>query len=248
MDFFLLYSAKAATKNRAGIFRLSVAAALGACFAVLFPLLSLPSWAAVLIKLAAGAALCAAAGKFSGAKGYFKFTAVFLALSFALGGALLGIFSLAGISFEEGNQYTISSVPVGIPLFCTLVLALCIKAAARKMISSHAKTAVECRIALGQSSVSVAGFYDSGNRVYYMGSPVSVVPRGVAEKLVDLKSIKTFANVHTVAGSKKIAIFTADSLEINDGKDIKVLKDVKLGVSPNAINRAVLHADLAEDN
>lgn len=248
MDFCLLYAAKAITKNRAGIFRLCISAALGACFAVAFPLIPLSGWLTVTVKLLAGVALCAAAGRYSRFTGFVKFTAVFFALSFALGGALTGLFSLADISYLEGGGFVISSVPVGIPLFCVLALALTVKAVARKIASSHVKTGVTCRIYAGQSCVCVAGFYDSGNSIYHFGSPVSVIPKPLAEKLVDVRRIKTFTVIHTVAGSKKMAVITADKIEIDDGKAVKTINNVKLGVSPNAIYRAVLHPDLAEDN
>ena len=70
MDFFLLYAAKAVTKNRAGAWRISMSAALGACFPVVFPLFRLSGWAAIAVKLVAGALMCLAAGKFSGVRGY----------------------------------------------------------------------------------------------------------------------------------------------------------------------------------
>lgn len=248
MDYFLLYSAKAITKNRCGVFRLTTASIFGACFAVVFPLIPLPGWAAIIIKIIAGLALCAAAGKFSRLAGYVKFSAVFFALTFALGGALIGIFALADISYESGGAFLISSTPVGIPLFFALMLALSVRAAARKILSAKCKNAVSCRIYAGQSCVNVSGFFDSGNKVYHLGSPVSVIPAKIAEKLTDVQRIKTFAEIHTVAGSRKIAIFTADKMEIDDGKEVKTIKNVKLGISPNPINRAVLHPDLAEDN
>ncbi|MDE7330458.1 MAG: sigma-E processing peptidase SpoIIGA, partial [Clostridia bacterium] len=41
MDFTLLYSAKLASKNSAHILRIALGSALGACFAVVFPLLNI---------------------------------------------------------------------------------------------------------------------------------------------------------------------------------------------------------------
>lgn len=248
MDFCLLFAAKAIAKNSAGYFRVALASALGACFAVVFPLFNLNGAIAVTVKIVAGAALCAVAGRFSRALGYLKFTAVFLCLTFLSGGALIGIFSLADISFVQDGGFIISSVPVGIPLFCVLALALAARRLAKKYSRTHAKTCVICRISLGQSSVSAPAFYDSGNRVFYCGSPVSVIPQSVAKKLTDISRIKTFTEVHTVAGSKKIAVFTADKIEIDDGKVTKTVTGVKLGVSPDRISRAVLHPDLAEAN
>lgn len=248
MDFCLLFAAKAASKNTAGYFRLAAASALGACFAVVFPTFCVDGVLSVIIKIAAGAAMCAVAGKFTKFSGYIRFLLIFFALAFLLGGALLGVFSLADINYVQGGGFFISSVPVGIPLFCVLTLALAVRAAAKRFGKPPSKNSVICRIFVGQSQVSVPAFYDSGNRVFYSGSPVSVVPQNIANKLLDVARIKTFTEIHTVAGSRKMAVFTADKIEIDDGKQIKTIKGVKLGVSPNKISRAVLHPDLAEAN
>lgn len=248
MDFALLYGAKAITKNRCPLKRVAVASALGACFAVAFPLFPLPDWAAVAVKIAAGAAMCFLCGVFRGVKGYLKFTAVFTALTFALGGGLVAVFSLAGIAYEEGEGYLLSSVPVGIPLFCALVLALAAKKIAAKVVSARVKTCVRCRVWLGGACVSLNGFYDSGNRVYHAGSPVSVLPRAEAERLTNVEGIKTFTLIHTVSGSRQMPLFTADKVEIDDGKQAVVLYKVVFGVAGKGVNRLILHPDLAEGN
>ena len=42
-------------------------------------------------------------------------------------------------------------------------------------------------------------------------------------------------------------VFTADKIEINFGEKSDTFKNVKIGVSPQKINCAVLHPDLLED-
>ena len=51
MDFTLLYCAKLVCKNRASFWRVAFAAAIGACFAVVFPLFKLKGVWAVTVKL-----------------------------------------------------------------------------------------------------------------------------------------------------------------------------------------------------
>lgn len=246
MDFALLYGAKAITKNRCSLKRVAVASALGACFAVAFPLMSLGGWAAITVKLAAGAGICLLCGKYRSFKGYLKFAAAFAALTFALGGALIGVFSLAGVAYEQGGGVIVASVPVGIPLFAALCLAIGVKKAAAKMISRRAKTGVHIRIYNGQACVACAAFYDSGNRVYHLGQPVSVLPQKLAEKLTEVEGIKTFTQIHTVSGSRKMPLFTADKVEINDGENCIVLNKVVFGIAGKGVNRLILHPDLAE--
>ena len=246
MDFTLLYAAKLAVKNNAGFLRIALAAALGACFAVLFPLANLAAVWSVVIKIAASLVITVVGGRFKSVKGYLKFTAAFLAFSAALAGALIGIFTLAGISYQDGSGYILSSVPIGIPLFGALVLVLIARKLAKKFSKGN-KIEVNCRIYAGESSVDIKGFFDSGNKVYLHGVPVSVIPENTAEKLVDLTRIKDGVKIHTVAGSKVLKVFTADKIEVDFGDKTNIYSGVKIGVSPTRINCAVLHPDILED-
>ena len=246
MDFTLLYCAKLVCKNRASFWRVAFAAAIGACFAVVFPLFKLKGVWAVTVKLISGAAICALAGKFKGFKAYFKLTGVFCAFTFVLGGAMIAIFSLAGLEYTGGTGYTLSSVPIGIPLFGALILIICARKIAKKLKKAD-KTTVNCRIFSGGKSVELSGFFDSGNSVYSSGRPVSVIPLTAALKIVDESLLNEEVKIHTVAGSKKIKIFTADKIEIYSGEKTETVKDVKIGISPRPVGGAVLHPDLLEE-
>lgn len=249
MDFTLLSCVKAMTKNGCRYSRIAAASVLGACFAVVYPLFGIEN--AVLgtaVKLISGAALCAVGGKFSRLRGYLKFTALFLAVTFLAGGALVALFSLAGADYALGQGYMLSSLPIGIPLFVLLIIALAIKRAAAKFSSAHARSAVKCVIVVGDRSAECGAFFDSGNKVHYKGAPVSVAPRAVAEKLTDVGGIKSCVEIHTVSGRAKLPVFRADRVEIDDGIRKRSLGGVLIGVSPQAIDRLVLNPDLAEVN
>ena len=248
MDFTLLYAAKAAVKNPAKYPRICVASALGACFAVVYPLIGIGGAIGIVIKLVAGALMCAVAGKFQTFKGYVKFSAVFAAASFLVGGALLALFSLAGAEYRQGGGFIISSVPVGIPMFAAVTAAIIIKRVRNKFSAGKSAVTAYCKIYSGNSSATCAAFFDSGNKVYFNGSPVTIVPAYVAKQLTDEKSIKNYVDIHTVAGAGKIAVFTAEKLEIDDGKNKYERRNVTIGISPRHINKIVLHPDLSEVN
>nr|MDE7439703.1 sigma-E processing peptidase SpoIIGA [Clostridia bacterium] len=244
-DFTLLYCAKAVAKNPAHIFRLFLASVFGACFAVVFPLFKLGSVLSVLIKLVSGLIICVIAGKFTSFKAYIKLTALFLAFTALLGGALIGIFSLAGISYDAGSGFVLSSVPIGIPLFGALLLIIFARKIAAKLKKTD-KTEVSCTVCKDEKNVSLSGFFDSGNKVYYLGQPVCVIPLTAAQKIIDETRIETFVKIHTVAESKKLKVFTADKLEIRKGEKVRVLKGVKIAVTPYA-DKAILHPDYMEE-
>ena len=97
MDFTLLYAAKVAVKNPASYFRVGFGAALGACVAVVVPLLGLNAVLSVAVKVLSGLTICLCAGKFASFKSYAKFAGAFLCFTAVLGGALIGLFSLTGL-------------------------------------------------------------------------------------------------------------------------------------------------------
>ena len=245
MDFTLLFCAKAVAKNRAHILRLVIASVFGACFAVVFPLFKLPGWLSIIIKILSGLIICLIAGKFQSVKAYIKLTALFTAFTFLLGGALVGIFSLAGISYEADTGYILSSVPIGIPLFGGLILVIIARKIANKLKKAD-RTEVSCTVYKGEEKVSLNGFFDSGNKVYYLGQPVCVIPLEKAQKIIDDKRIESTVKIHTVAESKNLKVFTADKLEIRKGEKVKVFKGVKIALSPLA-DKAILHPDYMEE-
>ena len=246
MDFTLLYCAKLVSKNPAHVMRIIISSVLGACFAVAFPLFNLKGVWAVCVKIISGLIICFLSGKFKSFKAYFKLTAVFLAFTFVLGGALIAVFALAGLEYSNGGGYILSSVPIGIPLFFALVLIILARKLGARLKKTD-KSQVSCKIYSGEKFIELSGFFDSGNCVSHMGRPVSVIPLTSALKIVDESRIKESVKIHTVAGSKKLKIFTADKIEINSGEKINVVKNVLIGISPHASGVAVLHPDLMED-
>ena len=245
MDFTLLYCAKVVSKNRAHILRLIIASVFGACFAVIFPLFKAGAVLAVVIKIISGLIICLIAGKFQSIKAYIKLASIFLGFTALLGGALIGIFSLAGISYSQGAGYILSSVPIGIPLFFALVLIIVARKIAAKLKRAD-RTEVSCTVYHGGNKVSLNGFFDSGNKVYYLGQPVCVIPRSVAKKIIDDERIESTVKIHTVAESKKLKVFTADKLEIRKGEKVTIFKGVKIAVTPYA-DKAILHPDYMEE-
>lgn len=247
MDFCLLACAKFTVKNICTYRRIALASALGACFAVIYPLLPIDGVLSVAVKIISGLALAALAGRFQKFSAFAKFAAAFLGYGFALGGALIAIFSLAGAEYSAGQGYILSSVPVGIPLFALLMLVLLSKYIARRLFSRARGAPVRCVVVVGDRQAELEGFFDSGNRVYSNGAPVTVIPSSAAGRLVDISSLTRSVKVHTVAGSGRMKIFTADKLLIYNGQNVHTINCVKIGVSPRAISRAVLHPDLSED-
>lgn len=246
MDFVLLFSAKTICKVRTHFLRIAIAAIFGGVCGVVLPIFNLSNIFEFAIKIILGAIICLISCKFKSFKAYFKLTAVFFLLTLFLGGALIGIFNLCGFDYVQGQGYLISSIPIGIPLLFALLLYLFARKLAQKLKKSE-NSQVSCKIFINDKFISITAFFDSGNKVYHLGQPVSIIPISTAQKIIDVNCIKDSIKIHTVAGSKKIKVFTADKIEIDIYQKVQTIKNIKIGISPHAIGIGVLHPDLLEE-
>ena len=80
-----------------------------------------------------------------------------------------------------GEGFVLSKIPVGIPLFGALIVIIGAKKLAARLKKSN-KDTVTMRVFVADGSVEVKGFFDSGNKVYCRGAPVSIIPEEVAKK------------------------------------------------------------------
>lgn len=149
MDFTLMYAAKTATKTPSSRARLVVSSACGACFAVAYPLIELPQAAGIAIKLLSALLLCAVSARVKSVKAYLKYTAAFYLFSAIAAGLIFSVFTVSGLEFVEGGGFLLSEIPVGIPLFFALCVAVFAKRLAARLKKNY-KNSVICRIYAGE--------------------------------------------------------------------------------------------------
>ena len=99
LDAMLLWLALKTARQKIIWGRISLAAALGAVFAVVFPLMRLGNVLAYLLKFAVGLLLCLISVKGKGAGRYAITAPIFFGYSFALGGALLALYSAFSLDY-----------------------------------------------------------------------------------------------------------------------------------------------------
>lgn len=99
LDAMLLWLAMKAAKQEISLWRIVLAAAIGAAFAVAFPLLKTGKTIAYILKFSVGALLCLVAVKGKGIGRYALTALLFFGFSFALGGALLAVYSAFSIDY-----------------------------------------------------------------------------------------------------------------------------------------------------
>lgn len=241
VDGALLYLAQTAAGQRIHALRLLLASALGAVFAVLFPLLSMASWLTYLCKFAVGGLLCVIAIKRQNGRGRYALTMLlFYALSFCFGGGLIAVFSAFGVEYYTVTGGGIlSKVPVGGLLGALAVFVAVGKWGVRKLYERKRACAhvYPCEIALGEKVVKVDGFLDTGNTASYLGKAVCFVTPDVLYRLYGVAAPKERMAVRTVSGGKQVGLFPVDEVRILDGNQPTILHGAYLSPAVHILGK-----------
>ncbi len=220
VDGALLVLAISATGQRICFWRVLVAAAVGAAFALVFPFLSMPAPFALVWKLLMGAALCLIAVKRKNGRGRYALTVVlFYAFAFCFGGGLTALFGGVGVEYyfaEFGG--IITRIPVGVLTAAVAVFFLLAKWGICKLYARKRQRAhiVSCKVARGQKELSLVGFVDTGNIALCDGRSVCFIRPDLLFRLADVEPPARYIKICTVSGEKCIPLYAADRVEIVD--------------------------------
>ena len=165
--------------------------------------------------------------------------ALMLVISYIIGGAVLSNF---GVS--SGGGYAIKQTSL-IPVFAITIIFTFITCKLIAWIKS--KISTNCNIydislINKDIEIKIKSFIDSGNGLYDNNQPVSLINFDTFTRLTRINldqyltnSFDNLNNAHfiqanTIAGKRKILVFTIDELHINK-HTTKVYKNVRLGVA-----------------
>lgn len=178
-------------------------------------------------------------------KQLFLSTITMFCLSYVIGGAILSNFG----SFTN-NGYTIKGplniwIIFSIVIISTFIIYKIINWLKSKIITnSNIYTA---KLKFNGNSICIKSFIDSGNALYDNNQPVNLINFDTFSKLTNINLEQYLNNqfslndahyisANTIAGSKKILVFTIDELTINKQQP-KIFKNVKLGLALNFDNK-----------
>ncbi len=245
-DFALLCMAALLCNVKITWWKTLLSAGLGGVFAVLFPLLALPNFLLLFLKIAVGFLLCLAAfprlkTKKDGGR-YALNVALFFILTFLYGGALTALFS----NLFHG-KIPVFIVVTGFAFFSLLLLLLARKFREKRAVYRHI---YDCAILYKQRVTAVLGYMDSGNLASKNGVPVCFLSADVfydiwGEELAfatlskngeDVGQVCDEMQISTMSGEKRIKLFLA-VIEICLPSGEKVQKQVYFSPSANMINR-----------
>lgn len=217
LDGLLLYLALKCARVKCYVLNLLLAAGVGAAEAVVFPLFTLPAWAAYLIKIAGGIVISLIAVRKSRWKAYVIVSAAFFLMTFAFGGLLVAAYSFFGAEYAEGNGFIVERAPVALVIGMAGAFAVFVFLSARYFYRYRRikRNLFACVLTAGGKSVRVTGFSDSGNLLTFRNKPVSVISAVTALALFHGNANEVGRmTVNTVSGSRDAPVFEC-GLEIS---------------------------------
>lgn len=164
-----------------------------------------------------------------------------LTLSYVIGGAILSNFGT-----QQNGVYCMSNISLTYVFGCTFIFTFVsyklVKWIKNKLTAnSHIHNLL---LVYNNNKISIKGFIDSGNALQDNNNPVSIINFDTFSKLtnISLQQYLTndfttltrphFISASTIAGSKKILVFTINELHLNN----KIYKNILMGVSLNFDN------------
>ncbi len=249
LDALLLYLALKCARGRVRVWRIALAAAVGAGEALAFPVLGLPAWAAYLVKFLGGALIAVVAVSKGSKKTYIVTVAAFFLLTFALGGLLIAVYSFFGVEYAEGSGFLVERAPVGLVLgvgglFTAGGAALCGRFYRYR---NEKRGLFACTLTAGKRTVKWKGFADSGNLLTFRGEPVCVISAAAVFALFGAHPSEVGRmRVGTVNGETERPVFRCDSLTVG-GRETQGAY-----LTPGTVERGeyqlILHTAFVEGN
>ena len=241
LDGMLLYLSFHAAKTRLSWKKLLFSAALGGAFALFFPLLILPPPLEYFLKFAFAFLLCLLAFPRLKSKkdvGRYALTcACFFFFSFALAGAIFGLYS--GFAFQEGG-YFFGQLPFSVLLIFACCLFLLFRFLLKKIYEKRALHShiYDCAILYNKRRVAILGYLDSGNLASKFGVPVCFVSPDIVFDFWENEyySPQEFIAIETLGGEKTLPLYCGE-LEIKVNNKNLIKKQVYFAPSAHIVSR-----------
>ena len=236
IDGALLYLALSILKRKISCVRIMIAAAVGAAFAALYPLLRLPDFLSYLLKFSVGGLLVFIASKREKGVGRYALNALsFFAVSFLFAGMLIAAYDL--IEFENG--YLLQELPVGALLVGVAALSVGVSKGVKAFYRrrKQARFLYGCEFVSGETTLKTTGYLDSGNLASFQGVPVCFLTPECFLKLIRAGQGCDEMEIMTVSGVKKIKIFKLDELRIYLEDGANIIKSVYVSPSKHLKGR-----------
>lgn len=256
INFLILFISCKILKNKIIFWRLAFSSVLGAIVSLILPILILPTFALIILKLILGIIMTLISLPSQTFKKVLVSFLTFVAMTGVMGGICFLIIFLVSDSFNFDILITYSSeISIGIILFiCSLTTYFIIQLIKIFYRRKNINNFVYETIFLNNGrTVKINSYLDSGNTLIdpETNKPVIIIDYSLFEKLCCLplekiltKKIKSeVKNPHyilfnTVGKKSEMFVFQVESMKIFvDNKKSMEFKDVSLGLSFSKLNK-----------
>lgn len=248
VDLMILYWAGLAGGRKISFFRMIISSAIGTIYAVLLPYISFKGDIAV--KFALAFIMTLIAFKYKKIKEYALTLIYFFAFTFLLGGGIIALTYLGEYDFYNSLTYP-NSIRSGLIAVMLIIITFAVKTAIRVMREYIRKRRYIYTVFIRhkKNSVTVSGFVDSGNRLYFGIYPVIIVDGEVFEKLFtkdEIDACSKYVEVNTINSSHKSKVFDIDELSLEFNGEVKNIDCAKVILSERKFKdyKVLLHSDM----
>ena len=247
LDGAILSLAFFAARRKLQIGNLAISACLGAVFAIIYPLLVLPFWAAQTLKFSYAALMCLVAfGRVKNKNEWGRYAFIctlFYVFTFAVGGAL------TAIALTDTHVWVMTGIAL---LFIVVLHFIASKIYQKRALHRYIYA---CEVVFRRKKARVLGFLDSGNTASKNGLPVCFLSPDIFYDLFgeaiyngEVGQVRDEIIIETLSGIKKTWVYLAEiSVETPKGKTKK--EQAYFASSTNMLNREyglLLHSKLLD--
>lgn len=226
--------------------RLFLCAILGSIIALLFPLMNFNLILTSIIKVFSGLLIVSLATKYATFKQYYKSFLCFLFFTFALGGAIIGVFSMLNLDYSSEISIALMILPAYLIIKIYIEI---IKYFFNRTFEQ--KFTADCALYCGERRLEIKGFFDTGNSLTFCDKQVIVIDRKNLFKIVGEKELlqnKKYIEYQTSAGKSKMPIFSLDKIDIKLGETKYSYFDIYLAMGITGEKGLILHPSLMGGN
>lgn len=243
MDLLIMLIALNALRMKIDKLRVLLSAALGTTGAVLMPIV--PFYAAIIIRIISAPLMCLIAVRLRTLKEYILILLVMVTVTFALGGAVMGIFNMS----VKGN-FLIMHYPdggvIGLSALAVILVYYGIKQLGIYMKSRRIDRELY-DVILNNSKLKA--FYDSGNNLYdNQFRPVLILSNEHKDLLNNLKTGEKIT-INTIKGAYQSDSYILDKLLIYINGQVNTIYNVSCAASEISFGHydLLLHREMIKE-
>ncbi len=245
IDYLILKATLKLTGNKIKVWRLLLCALLGAVGALIYPILEFNSVIVTLLKICFGLLMVVLASTYKSIKSFFISAVIFFLLTFALGGGIIGIFTILNLDYSSEISIGIMILPVYI-LYKT-VYSFISYLYRRKDIFSNV---YDIEVTINNKTLRLTGFYDTGNCVYDSDCPVIFCEKKTIFKFItDATELQKLRSIefNTVSGKDRGLSIKIDELKIYISDEPNIFNNVTMCGTNSRVGQnydVILHSSL----